>query len=375
MDRLAKKVLKRAIKKNAFIISAFSSEPLTIFVSGHKVIRSPTEAVYDSEGRKSARRYFSKKNRIHPADFDLVDFHALGRAMTGWPQMFRLFYTKHITGCCQVNHFRNAISEGAIPAACPCCGHQDETTSHVLVCEDPTRRKLYFESVEKLRQWLEGRQTDPRLTSMIVDYLRGRGTCSMSSCHVGRRSCRSRYHRLAIQVDRLGWQNFTEGRIPCSFERVQSRYYQKHDSRRSSAKWAAELVDQIFKLTHLQWKYRNSYLKFRARDGAETVEEYEDRMRRIEQTLELTDPEDLLEGDRHLVEAYSLEDLAAATSEERITWEESMRAARSVARHARIRQTMEEMDGVGQYEDYQTSHFYPRPKVRRRSPRTQSDSE
>ena len=98
-------------------------------------------------------------------------------------------------------------------------------------------------------------------------------------------------------------------------------------------------------------------------------------MRRIEQTLELTDPEDLLEGDRHLVEAYSLEDLAAATSEERITWEESMRAARSVARHARIWQTMEEMDGVGQYEDYQTSHFYPRPKVRRCLPRTQSDSE
>ena len=77
MDRLAKKVLKRAIKKNAFIISAFSSEPLTIFVSGHKVICSPTEAVYDSEGRKLARRYFSKKNCIHPADFDLVDFHAL----------------------------------------------------------------------------------------------------------------------------------------------------------------------------------------------------------------------------------------------------------------------------------------------------------
>ena len=98
-------------------------------------------------------------------------------------------------------------------------------------------------------------------------------------------------------------------------------------------------------------------------------------MRRIEQTLELTDPEDLLEGDCHLVEAYSLEDLAAATSEERITWEESMRAARSVAWHARIRQTMEEMDGEGQYEDYQILHFYPRPKVRRCPPRTRSDSE
>ena len=78
MDRLAKKVLKRAIKKNTFIISAFFSEPLTVFDCGHKVICSPTEAIYDSEGRKSAWRYFSMKNRIHPADFDLVDFQALG---------------------------------------------------------------------------------------------------------------------------------------------------------------------------------------------------------------------------------------------------------------------------------------------------------
>ena len=98
-------------------------------------------------------------------------------------------------------------------------------------------------------------------------------------------------------------------------------------------------------------------------------------MRRIEQTLELTDPEDLLEGDRHLVEAYSLEDLAAATSEERIMWEESLRVAKLVARHARIWQTVEEMDGVGQYEDYQTLHFYPWLKVRRHSLRTQSDLE
>ena len=34
MDKLAKKVLKRAIKRNAFIISAFPLEPLQISVGG-----------------------------------------------------------------------------------------------------------------------------------------------------------------------------------------------------------------------------------------------------------------------------------------------------------------------------------------------------
>ena len=86
----------------------------------------------------------------------------------------------------------------------------------------------------------------------------------------------------------------------------------------------------------MQWKYRNAYLKHRAHDGAETVEEYESRMRRIEQSLELTDPEELLKEDRFLVEDYSLEELAATTLNKRITWEESLNVAKSAASHARV---------------------------------------
>ena len=156
----------------------------------------------------------------------------------------------------------------------------------------------------------------------------------MKSCTSGRESDRSRYYRLATHVDRLGWRNFTEGRIPCQFERIQCKHYHRIKSRKSSRKWAAELVDQIFKLTHLQWTYRNNFLKHRANDSAETVEEYESRMRRIEEFLEHTDPEDLLEEDRFLVEEYNLEELAAATSTKRIVCEESVDLAKAAAKHA-----------------------------------------
>ena len=142
-----------------------------------------------------------------------------------------------------------------------------------------------------------------------------------------------------------------------------------------STKKGCELVDQIFKLTHLQWKHCNIYLKFHVHNGAETVEKYKASMRRIEESLEYTDTEDFLMGDWHLIEAYSLKDLAAASLKKKIMWEESMQAARSVAWYVRIWKTMEEMDRVGQYEDYQTLHFYPHPKVRRHLSQTQSDSD
>ena len=129
---------------------------------------------------------------------------------------------------------------------------------------------------------------------------------------------------------------------------------------RSSTKWAAEFVDQLFRLTHLQWTFRNNYINYRASDGAETVDEYEARMARIEQTLERTDPEDLLEEDRHLVEDYTLTELAEAATTTRIMWEESMDAARSAAFFDRMRRALEDTECDNSV-DLQAPFFRPPP--------------
>ena len=50
-------------------------------------------------------------------------------------------------------------------------------------------------------------------------------------------------------------------------------------------------------------------------------------MTRISKTLELTDPKDLFEEDRHLVEEYTLAELAEASTNTRIAWEESVVSA------------------------------------------------
>ena len=76
--------------------------------------------------------------------------------------------------------------------------------------------------------------------------------------------------------------------------------YKKIRSCRSSKKWAAELVDQLFHLVHLQWTYRNKYLHFCAHDGAKTVTEYEAQMKRIAEVFNTVEPGHLLEEDRYL---------------------------------------------------------------------------
>ena len=102
MDKLAKKALLRAIKRNRFIKSEFPCEKTRIFIQGQNVIRSPTEALYKAHGRNLARNHLSKRSKLHRNDFDTVDWDALERAMGMWPRMYCVFCTKHVTGCCAV---------------------------------------------------------------------------------------------------------------------------------------------------------------------------------------------------------------------------------------------------------------------------------
>ena len=162
-----------------------------------------------------------------------------------------------MTSCCAVKHFENIITQGATSALCPCCPEPDETTLHVLLCENETRRKLYFESIVKFKAWLKKRRTDPEITSLLVRYLKGRGKVSMASCLSHRASKHSIFQQLASEQGRLGFQNLSEGRVSTLFERIQCARYKKIKSCWSSEKWAAELVDQLFHLVHLQWTYRN----------------------------------------------------------------------------------------------------------------------
>ena len=73
-------------------------------------------------------------------------------------------------------------------------------------------------------------------------------------------------------------------------------------------------------------------------------------MTRIEIVFDHTDPEELLEEDQHLLSEFNPEELAGASSKERILWEEEMRAAKSAAFFDDVSRTLEDMD-VDEEED------------------------
>ena len=124
---------------------------------------------------------------------------------------------------------------------------------------------------------------DADLATLILSYLQGCGEKIMSCCLEDLHINSDSLSRLAKEQDRLGFRGFVEGRLSRQFEQRQRRHYWRMDSMRSlTKKWAANLVDHIFRFTHCQWTYWNNFVHYRARDGAETVAEYKARMKQIE---------------------------------------------------------------------------------------------
>ena len=111
---------------------------------------------------------------------------------------------------------------------------------------------------------------------------------------------------LTQEHDLLGYQNFTKGRISSKYVEMQGSYYGSQESqeghrrnkshkvyRRSETQWAAEFIENLIRIVHDQWTWKNEKLLFQKYPGAKTSFKYEQILKRIMNKLEMTDLEDI----------------------------------------------------------------------------------
>ena len=133
---------------------------------------------------------------------------------------------------------------------------------------------------------------------------------------------------LATVQDRLGWDNFIEGRIG----KVFLSYVQPHLSGRrrrlSPQRWGTTFITHIISLTHKQWLFRNSHVHFKKLDGL-TPAQHDEIFQRV-QNLLWTDPAELLDRHKYLLEE-DFHQLGAGSSGVRQNWIQSMESALKAA--------------------------------------------
>ena len=163
----------------------------------------------------------------------------------------------------------------------------------------------------------------------IVRYLKGRGSESWSS--VVSRSGLAGLRRLYDEQDKIGWRNFTEGKLSKEFRRIQSEHLANHSTRLTIDSWLKGFVGKLLELTHSQWIYR-CITKHHKTKGTKVLKLREDLFQEINRLLDAgaegVAPEDrwMLEVDIQQLQEYSLQDMQF--------WIHAVEAARSASSEA-----------------------------------------
>jgi hypothetical protein len=154
-----------------------------------------------------AQQLFHRRGVVKARDFPFVYWEGMEQVMKSFPEMFRVWVTKHVSHFQGTNRQLSRIDR-KILNVCPSCGCQDEATSHITHCRDNGRTRVFTETVQDLVQWLRDQQTSGEIIYLFRAYLLARGTRTMRSL------LRRPGSKLGVEAnyhDRLGWDSFLEG--------------------------------------------------------------------------------------------------------------------------------------------------------------------
>lgn len=318
VDNIAKKSLISAVLNNEFIHNFFPFEQVRVVLGSKKLTSSPKRAFDKFWGYRTAKTLYAQRKIISRQDFHLVWWDGVERFNYKVPKMFSVWLTKQTSHFAGTNLQLHRINNDEC-SSCPSCGFKNESVQHLTRCKDAGRYEMLKVSVADLRMWLERRNTDAALIDMIEEYLLAQGEKLMVEC-----SPPPRYLLLAKTHDRLGWDNFLEGRFSVLYLEEYRKELPPGKSPYSVESWGIGFMERLVRITHSQWIFRNSHIHYKKKEGL-TERQHLEIFRRVEEMM-WKDPMDILPMHRHLLED-NIERLGECSTAQRLNWLESMEAA------------------------------------------------
>ena len=159
--------------------------------------------------------------KLLSALFDHMDWAANGDALRGYPPLFRLWATKHISIFCGVNRMMKLWGLAASDT-CPSCECM-ERAQHVPICPHPDHDVVWQEAINGLAAWFDLSHTNPEIRDCICSTLCLR---SIDACFAPFAS--PTITAAASDQDAIGWMNFIEGRISLEWRTAQSSAHLAH---------------------------------------------------------------------------------------------------------------------------------------------------
>ena len=322
VDSLAKRSLVSAVLNDDFISSLFPFEQVRVHLGGRKLTSSPKQAVDDFWGHRCAKQLYHTRGIIDRLNFRLVWWDGVDTVNKKVPKSFSVWLTKQTSHFAGTNRQLHRI-DASVDNVCPSCGKGDESVKHITRCTDEGRQEMFRSSVADVVQWLVDKDTDGDLVAMIEEYLLAQdGKTMMECCDV------RRYEMLARTHDKLGWDNFLEGRISVLLLEAYRMDADDEISPYTVQAWGRGLIEKLIRITHSQWIFRNSHVHYKKLEGM-TKEQHLETFRRVEELM-WEDPMTLLPRHRHLLEE-NLGELGECSTATRMYWILQVEAAKATA--------------------------------------------
>ena len=323
MDDTAKTLVDRlAAQPYSAAPSSIRGEGWSCWVGDVKMTTDPTDEIKRAVHEQVMKTHLSRPDhlRLSQTGFDFADWYAVRCALQKFPELFRMWASKHMAHFCGVGRMMRRWGFWDHDR-CPCCKEPDETTLHLLTCEHPILTQNFHSRVKLVDIWMQQNDTHPDIRICFRQALETRDPEATFS------SFSSPFcHEAALEQDEIGWQNFAEGKISKRWRLLQEEYFQEIDSSRSADRWAEGMVSQLLELTHSQWKVRSEHLHERNHQGL-----LHDQAVALEQSINeefARGYENLARRDRHLIQR-GRDSVISLSGSDKQAWLRSVQIARS----------------------------------------------
>ena len=311
-DRLAKQSLLRLLQHRQRRVGMLVGDTWSLQVNNQTVTSDPHPKILWHLGYRAAYTYMvEKKEYISPAGFPLINFLALSAALKATSSLYRLWFSKFVSGHSATGRMMYLWGKWD-NALCPCCGHDPETTRHVLVCPDPRMRLEYRAKVTLLEQWMSSVETMPEIQFCLLQGL----WMEQSSLFTPFASPTA---QVAAQAqDHIGWTNLLLGQLATEWSVLQHLHLSSISSRRTASSWATGMITHLLSISHSLWVFRNRVVHDRTMEGTARAAELQ-----VTEDLHaqfVLGLQDLPFSERHYIKRHSVDSLLHAPLMDRQRW-------------------------------------------------------
>jgi hypothetical protein len=234
----------------------FSDEGWTFRYNSSKRSRFKKQDIYEELFGDTTRDHWIEKKQISVDQIHSIDWDNCERAIKRLPFSRQLWLSKHVSGHCAVGRMMKTRTHWE-HSMCPRCLQDNETTEHVLLCQDPRAAEHFERLAKKLDLELVSMETAPELRRTIIrkmtNWRRGRRVTAQITNKYGEKEA-------SEHQDIIGWTNFMVGRMAPEWASAQQCYYDWLGRRKTGRRWLVAITTKLLNISWDMWDHRNKIL-------------------------------------------------------------------------------------------------------------------